>query len=258
MPDYIGDFRIGDVVREAFNTHDAGGAPIGFDGGTATVKWYKDGGAVEATTGITLTQDFDGKTGRHLVEIDTAGFGAGDYFVFISAGAVDAISVVGVDVFHFSVENRKTQVAGIDAGVITATAIAANAIAAAKIAADAIAALAVPVLAKLPAALTGAGNLKVDALAINGSANAAIRLALAAAGMVVFTAQTGTLSTTQATTDLVLLEDGQYRHRSVLIITGLRAGQVTSLSDTAVAGGLLTFTEPLTDDLANGDIGIIV
>jgi hypothetical protein len=128
MINYVGDFFIGSTVRGTFNTRDTAGAPITL-AGTPTLRVTKDDGTTEDDSGITLNVDFE-KTGRHLWEIDTSAdttfYSAGaDFTIYLNAGTVDTISVEGVDVGHFSLENRsirwirKKTAAGGAAGSIT-------------------------------------------------------------------------------------------------------------------------------------------
>lgn len=67
-----------------------------------------------AEADITLDIDFDSKTGLNHVLINLATdafFVAGeDYFVVITTGEVNSISVIGTVVAHFSIENRSQQV----------------------------------------------------------------------------------------------------------------------------------------------------
>lgn len=109
MSDYQGDFTAGKTVRVFFNTQDTTGAPITLASGAISV--YKDGGTTETTTGVTLTTDFDSRTGLHLVAVDTSAdgtfySGGSDFEVVITAGTVNSISVVGKSVAKFSLSNR--------------------------------------------------------------------------------------------------------------------------------------------------------
>jgi hypothetical protein len=63
---YLGDFTLGQVPRFIFNTRGFDGAPITL-AGSPTVAIYKDNNATESSVGVTLTVDFDGKTGMRLV-----------------------------------------------------------------------------------------------------------------------------------------------------------------------------------------------
>jgi hypothetical protein len=107
---YIGDYRVGDTIYLSFNTRDTDGAPITL-AGTPAVRVYKDADDTEDDSGITLSVDDDSRTGWHRVTIDTSAdatfYAAGaDFQVVLTAGTVDSISVVGVCVGEFSIENR--------------------------------------------------------------------------------------------------------------------------------------------------------
>jgi hypothetical protein len=104
-----GDFTPGKTVRLRFNTHKADGTPITL-AGTPAVSVYK-GSTTESTAGVTLTVDYDSRTGLHDVVIDTSADGTfyaagNDFDVVITAGTVDSISVVGTVVGGFSLSNR--------------------------------------------------------------------------------------------------------------------------------------------------------
>jgi hypothetical protein len=110
MHPYLGDYAVGATVHLALNTSDLDAAPITL-GGTPAVHVYRSDGTTEDDSGITLTTDYDSRTGLHRVAIDMSADGtfyAGghDYFVVITTGTVDGVSVVGKCVGHFSVMNR--------------------------------------------------------------------------------------------------------------------------------------------------------
>ncbi len=110
MSDYLGDFAAATVVRYAFNSHKADGTPITL-AGTPAVSVYKDASTTESTTGVTLSVDFDSRTGMHLVAIDTSADGTfyatgSDFRAVLTAGTVDGISVVGTVLCLFSLRNR--------------------------------------------------------------------------------------------------------------------------------------------------------
>lgn len=106
---YMGDIAEDATIRGSFNTRDTDGAPITL-AGTPSVAVYKDGGTTEITAGVSLSVDFDSRTGHHVWTIDTsadAAYATGsDYRVVLTAGTVDSISVVGVEVGCFSIQNR--------------------------------------------------------------------------------------------------------------------------------------------------------
>ena len=108
--------------------------------------------------------------------------------------------------------------------------------------------------ANLPA-VTDAIKAITDAIGATAAANLA--RTLGAAGVVFFTAETGTLSTTVATTDLTETTDDHYIGRTIIWLTGVLAGQATDITDYSGTNGTLTFTA-LTEAPSNGDTGIIV
>ena len=78
--------------------------------------------------------------------------------------------------------------------------------------------------------------------AIGGSVAAALNMALSGAQLVAGAAEAGTLSTTQATTDLTHTLLNAYQGRTILWTSGALAGVAAGITGYAVAGGLLTFT----------------
>lgn len=120
---YLGDIASGTTIRGSFNTRTAAGVPITL-GGSPVLSVYKDGGTTETTTGVTLTVDFDSRTGHHVFAIATsdAFYTTGsDYRVVITTGTVDGTSVVGTEVGSFSIQNRATgSGGGLDAAGVRA------------------------------------------------------------------------------------------------------------------------------------------
>jgi hypothetical protein len=106
---YLGDLAANQIFDFKFTTRTTTGAPTTL-AGTPTLAVYKDNSTTEITAGITLTADFDARTGLNHVRIDlsaSASYVAGeDYSVVITAGTVGGTSVVGEVVGNFSVENR--------------------------------------------------------------------------------------------------------------------------------------------------------
>lgn len=92
---------------------------------------------------------------------------------------------------------------------------------------------------------------------INGSAEAAADLALSAATIVSGAAATGTLSTTQMTTDLAEATDDHYNGRIIIWTSGVLKDQATNITDYAGSGGLLTFTA-VTEAPSDSDTFVIV
>lgn len=106
---YLGDFNLGDTVRCFFNTVNGSDAPFTL-AGTPVVVAYVNGGTTEITAGITLTVDFDARTGLHLVSVVASGANgfavSSDVSLVLSAGTVDGASVVGAEIGSFSIANR--------------------------------------------------------------------------------------------------------------------------------------------------------
>lgn len=122
MSDYHGDILAGSILRFAFPTS-LNGAPITL-AGTPSLACYKDGGTTESTAGLTLTVDFDGKTGLQLVAVDTSADGsfyaAGhEYSVVLAAGTINGVSEAGYVLGQFSVQNRYMR--GTDSAALAAT-----------------------------------------------------------------------------------------------------------------------------------------
>lgn len=106
---YVGDVLVGATVRGFFNTRDQAGAPDTLGGGAYLSIIKDDSTSVDST--VSLTVDFGSVVGLNLWEIDTSAvplfFTAGsDYAVMLILGAVDTVSVQGVVVGSFSVQNR--------------------------------------------------------------------------------------------------------------------------------------------------------
>lgn len=105
---YLGDIHLGATVRKFYTTVNGSGVPTQLAGSPAAVV-YENGDTAEITAGVTLTVDFDAKTGLNLIAVDTsqAGYERGkDYAIVISAGTVGGNSVANYVVAEFSIENR--------------------------------------------------------------------------------------------------------------------------------------------------------
>jgi hypothetical protein len=106
---YHGDIRLGDTIDVKFTTVNTSGVPTTL-AGSPTVAAYPGNSTTEITAGITLTVDFDARTGLHNVRVvATSGNGyvtATNYTLVITAGTVGGSSVVGYCVGSFSIEAR--------------------------------------------------------------------------------------------------------------------------------------------------------
>jgi hypothetical protein len=111
---FIGDFTPGQTVEIKFNSRQANGTPITL-AGTPTVGVYKTGSTTESTAGVTLTPDYDARTGLHHVSINTAADGTfyaagSDFWIILTAGTVDSVGVAGTVLGAFSLANRSIAV----------------------------------------------------------------------------------------------------------------------------------------------------
>ena len=106
---YHGDFALESTFDIKFTTVSTTGAPTTL-AGTPVVSAYPGNSTTELTAGITLTVDFDARTGMHNVRVvATAANGyatATNYALVITTGTVGGTSVVGYVVGSFSVEAR--------------------------------------------------------------------------------------------------------------------------------------------------------
>ncbi len=103
---YKGDFGAGDTINFKFTTRQSTGAPFTLAGSPA-LSVYKSSSTTESTAGITLTADFDSRTGLNHALIDTSSDGTfyadgGQFDVVITTGTVNSISVVGEVVGRFT------------------------------------------------------------------------------------------------------------------------------------------------------------
>lgn len=109
---------------------------------------------------------------------------------------------------------------------------------------------------RLPAALVS-GRMSSDVVAISGSTTAADNLEASALGVITGQAQTGTLSTTQMTTDLTGYDNDRLIGRVIVFTSAPLAGEATDITDYASASGLVTFTA-ITEAPTNGTTFVIV
>ena len=107
---YHGDIRLGDTIDMKFTPRSfTPGAPTTL-AGTPVISAYPGNSTTELTAGITLTVDFDARTGLHNIRVvATSGNGyatATNYECVITTGTVGGVSVVGEVVGSFSIEAR--------------------------------------------------------------------------------------------------------------------------------------------------------
>jgi len=107
---YRGDIRLGETIDIKFTTRRfLTGVPFTLAGSPA-VAAYVGNGTTEITAGVTLSVDFDSRTGLNNIRIVATsgnGFATGtNVDLVLTAGTVDSVSVVGEVVGSFSIENR--------------------------------------------------------------------------------------------------------------------------------------------------------
>lgn len=108
MNGYIGDIRLGDTIDVKFTTVNTSGVPTTL-AGSPVISAYPGNSTTEVTAGITLTVDFDSRTGMHNVRVVASngnGYAAGNYYLVITTGTVSGSSVVGYVIGSFSIESR--------------------------------------------------------------------------------------------------------------------------------------------------------
>lgn len=107
---YQGDFTEDSTHYFLFPTRTSTGAAITL-AGTPVLECFKDDNTTETLTGLTLGVDYDGKTGSHLVTIDTSADAfyvtGSDYTIKLNAGTVDSVDVTHETLATFSIENRE-------------------------------------------------------------------------------------------------------------------------------------------------------
>lgn len=272
---YLGDIRLGDTLDFHFTTRRfSTGAPHTL-AGTPAVAAYPNNSTTEITAGITLTVDFDARTGlNHVRIVASSGNGyatATSYSVVITAGTVDSVSVVGEVVGQFSIEARSAlmpttagrtlaietdgmahadvkEAAGTawNSGAIGAATLASDTIAAAKIAAGAITAAKFAAGA-IDAAAIATGAIDADALAADAItaakiADGAIDAATFAAGAINAAAiASDAITAAKIATDAITaakIADGAIDRAALAADTGLQSVR----SNTAQAGAAGTIT----------------
>jgi hypothetical protein len=107
---YYGDFAAGDIIDLKFTSRDSTGIPYTLAGSPA-VAVYKSNSTTESTAGVTLTVDFDSRTGLNHVRIDTTADGSfyadgSQFMVVVTAGTVNGVSVVGEAVGRLTLRSQ--------------------------------------------------------------------------------------------------------------------------------------------------------
>ena len=105
----LGEREPGAVLVFQF-TSSVNGVPTTLSG-SPVISVYKDS-TTESTTGVTLTADYDARTGLNHVKVDTTAdttfyAAENDYSVVVTTGTVGGVSVVGFVVGSFSLTNER-------------------------------------------------------------------------------------------------------------------------------------------------------
>lgn len=227
---YRGDIRLGDTIDVKFTTRRfSTGAPFTL-AGTPAVSAYVGNSTTEITAGITLSVDFDSRTGLNNVRVVASsgnGFAtATNVDLVITTGTVDSVSVVGEVIGSFSIENRSAVM---------------------------------PTTAGRTLGVDASGRALSDVQLVRGSDVWAL---WATNAIWSGTAEAGTLSTTQATSDIKTANDANlvddlFNHRFSILITAAAGGppvyQEAVITDYAAATGLFTWAPAFTAALQAGD-----
>lgn len=272
---YHGDIRLGDTIDIKFVTAAAAtGAPTTL-AGTPVISAYPGNSTTQLTAGITLSVDFDGVTGLNNCRVvASSGNGyatATNYTLVITTGTVGGTSAVGYCIGAFSIENRSALMPA-TAGrtiVVDAAGLAdANAVKLGPTGAGTAQTARDIGASVLLSSGTGTGQvsftsgiLSVNATQLNSNANAAIRLALAAAGMHQGTVDATVTPTTSMfeTSSITEATADHYVGRLVLWTSGALLEQQALITAYSLASGRGHFeVTTMTDAPANGDAFIIL
>lgn len=282
MYPYLGDFAVDATVYVPWHTFDSNdpAASVTISGLAVTdIEIYKNGSVTQRASdnGYTLLDtdgiDFDGITGIHGFSIDAsdnsdAGFFAAgnEYKVVISSITVDAATINFISA-TFSIERSGGAIAQLKAMLdgnnrVDVGSWLGNAVTASGGNPD----VNVESIDDIDAPTTWKASINAEADTAISDAALATAAALAVvdgiaddlkSGIIYGAAVTGTLSTTQATTDLTGYADDQLIGRVIVWLSGAAEGEATDITDSANASGLLTFTA-LTTAPGNGDLFKIV
>jgi hypothetical protein len=277
---YLGDLTTQDAFDFKFETRVAGVLTTLI--GTPAVSVYKDNNTTEITTGVTLSVDFDSKTGRHNVRIDPTADGAfysagSNFTVWVSAGTVGGLSALGL-IAAFSLRARaalmpategRTLLVASD-GLVTANGVdgltpdtisdevQTRTIAAVTTVTDkdnyALSAAGIAAIwAAAVRTLTAHGTLESDMATLLARVTPTLPLALGTEYVGIIT---GTSTTTSLVdSGLVQTDANHWKDRSVIFTSGALLGQAKTI--TASATGSLT-TQAFTQAPAVDDTFLIV
>lgn len=101
---YRGNYRAGENVDILFTTIGSSGAPVALSSGSVAV--YRDNDTAENTSAVTLTANYDGRTGLNHVRVATSAastfyMDGSSYHAVIIGGSVEGVSANGYVVGYF-------------------------------------------------------------------------------------------------------------------------------------------------------------
>lgn len=239
---YMGDYDTSTIIYGKFTTYQPSTGAAFALAGTPALSVYKDNSTTQSTSGVTLTASFDSVTGLNHYAIDTSSDGtfysAGSFFsVVITTGTVDSVSVVGTVVAEFTLRvnsslkpttaGRTLDVssggeAGVDWANVGSPTTTLNLSGTTVKTATDVETDTADIQSRLPAALTGDGNIKADTLRVGGTLQTARDLGLS----VLLSSGTGT-GQISLSSGAVLLQATQ---------TGVTIPTVTNLTNAPTSG----------------------
>jgi hypothetical protein len=169
------------TVKRSFNTIRFTTAAPHLLAGTPSMHARVDGNATELTTGLSLSADFDSKTGENQWTLDlsaSASYTAGSVVeIFIAAGTVDSVSVVALKVYEFRIGTSGSLDALITRGLLALPAAASGSGSglATSTNVSAVETDTQDIQGRLPATLSG-GRMRSDMEAISSDSTAADNL----------------------------------------------------------------------------------
>lgn len=245
---YHGDFILGATLDFKFTTLNSG-VPTTLSG-TPVISAYPDNSTTEITAGITLTADFDSRTGLNNVRVVATsgnGYASGsNYDLVITTGTVGGASVVGVVVGSFSIEARAVNWNKITNATTTVNLSGTTVKTATDVETDT-----QDIQSRLPAALvSGRMDSSVGAMAANTLTASAL------ANDAVTEIQTGlatssALATVQADTDNI-----QTRLPAALSGDGFMKSDLKSIDDELTSGNNATLSLKTLDIVNDAGIGL--
>jgi hypothetical protein len=254
---YLGTWNIDDLLTFPVNTSTPSTwAAVDADSNPA-YRVYEDETGTAILTGTMAKLDDANTTGFYTEQITLSaanGFEDGKCYTIYIAAVVGGVTIVTVHTFQVEA-NLVGPISDIN-DIVTATQTTVNTIDATTT--NTQGDMGVILDDRLPAALDS-GRMRSNVAAINDNTTAAAQLARSAATIVNGAAVTGTLSSTQMSTDLTEATDDHYKGRIIIWTSGVLmnlASDITAYNGTTKT---LTYTvTPTGEAPANGNTFVIV